>query len=169
VLLSLTSGQGEQVVVQRAEVTVFSRKLLAGRDFTIIACQYAADGGEPGATITVDVGTGRTELVDYQRADQTPMRMPPAALELTGSGYEGALLSINSSAGFLYTGRIIVTALINGQERKIELGAPNRPFKWVGGTLDLFRKMTNDTHYDWNPHTRKWVANLQPWDVQTTP
>jgi hypothetical protein len=168
VLLSLTSGQGEQVVVQRAEATVFSKEPFAGRDFTIIECQYGA-GGDAGAVITVDVGTGRSELVDYDMADQTPMQMPPAAFELNGADYESAQLSIKSSAGFLYTGQIVVTALINGQERKVEFGTPSRPLRWVGGPDESLPEMPNGTRYDWNPHTHRWITNLNPEDVQTTP
>ncbi|QFU92097.1 hypothetical protein YIM_34680 [Amycolatopsis sp. YIM 10] len=59
----------------------------------------------------------------------------------------------------------MVTAKINGEERKIEFGTPDRPFQWVGGPPETYPMMPDDTRYDWNPKTGQWVANLKPDDV----
>lgn len=164
ILMSVLSGQNDVVAVTSIESTIFKKRPIDNESFTIIQCQYGA-GGAPGTLITTDVATGETELFDS--SDENPMPMPPAALTLSGANYQGALVKIKSSSGFLYSGRLRITALINGSEQVIELGTPERPFRWVGGDpgSDSYPEMQGDTRWDWNPKTKQWVPNLNPEDV----
>lgn len=164
VWMSMLSGQNDQVVVVNVEATVFKKRLIENDNLTILVCQYGADG-VPGSIVTVDVGTGRTDLLDQADENPEPAPMPPAALVLNGTGYDGAIVRIKSSEGFLYSGRVTVTALINNKEKKIEFGSEEQPFRWVGGPVETYPKMDNDTRYDWNPKIRQWVPNLNVADV----
>jgi hypothetical protein len=164
-LISMTSGQGEQVVVKSAKATIFSKKEISGRDFAIIQCQYGGDA-EAGSEILIDTLTNETKLKDIDSPTSGFMKMPPAALVLNGANYESVLLSVNSSAGFLYTGQVTITAEVNGKESKIEFGSRDRPFKWSGDDVESSLSRVDNTRYDWNPLWRQWIANLDPNDVQ---
>ncbi|MFE5566617.1 hypothetical protein ACFQ68_16645 [Amycolatopsis japonica] len=163
VWMSILSGKNDQVVVTRVEPTVFTKRPI-GSSFTVLQCQYGADG-IPGSILTVDVGTGKTTLLDQTDKDPQPQPMPPAAMVLNGSGYDGAIVRVESTTGFLYSGRIRVTAKINGKEQKIDFGTPDKPFRWIGGQPEQYPKMPNDARYDWNPKTLQWIQNLNPDDV----
>lgn len=158
--ISLTSGQDEQVVINEVEATVFNKDPLPDDgDYTIIQCQYGA-GYNAGLYIVIDVGTNTTTLVDYE--SPSPMTMPPASVILNGHDYQRVTVSVESSTGYLYAGRIRVNFLVNGKKRSVDLGSAERPFRWVGGRPP---ETPFENRWDWHPKRGQWVEGLRPADV----
>ena len=84
--------------------------------------------------------------------------MPPASINLTGAEYSGIALEVTSNPTYLYTGQLVVTAVINGKRQQLAIGSPERPYRWVGGAISTMP--IPDTAWDWDRVSHKWVEGL---------
>lgn len=155
VLMRMNSGDPDLVVVHKVEVQVISHTPLTG-DYVLIFCNHGS-GLVTGNQITVDTRTNAT-VVRSEGGNNT-IPMPPASLSLNGRGYDAAAIYIKSNYNTLYSGKIIVHAAINGQEKTIEVGSLAHGFNWVGGDALLGQNPVSGRApaYDWDIATHKWV------------
>lgn len=157
--MALNSGEPDVVAIKNVSVDVFSR-IDRPVETTIISCSYGA-GGDHGNIITVDVGTGETNLHMMESGDVSPM--PPASLSLQGQGFESALVKTVSTNGYLYEGQIVIDAVINGEQHIFQQGTKEQPVRWVGGGFDAFFEiLESSSGVDWHPVNEEWDEEFHP-------
>jgi hypothetical protein len=152
------SGQADQVAVVDFKALVHSRTKIDLRRLTYIACLYGG-GDFAGYTIDHDTRTRKSLLVENSDG-ASPKQMPPASINLTGSDYSGIALAVTSNPSYLYTGQLVVTAVINGKRQRLAIGSPERPYRWVGGAVSTMPIPNAAKAWDWDRVSHRWVEGL---------
>ena len=158
--ISAVSGQADQVAIVGYEVLIYSRKEIKGRKLTQIRCGYG--GGTNNLwEIEYDTRSRKAVLKKFSSGASRGQPVPPASINVTGANYTGVILSIKSSSKYLYSGRVVVTAVINGKRKELAIGSRKYPHKWVGGAFGnpIFE---STPYWDWDPSKRRWVKNFEP-------
>jgi hypothetical protein len=155
------SGKDEQVAIVGYEVELYDRKPIRKKKVTYLACHYG--GGDTWAyQLNWDTRTSKATLTDLVQDDAKSVSMPPASVNLVGPSYNGVLLTVTSNAGYLYSGRILVTAVINGERKQLAIGSRDNPHRWVGGDnpYDNYKAT-----WDWNPVKKAWEKDFDPFSL----
>ncbi|PWK28029.1 hypothetical protein [Actinoplanes xinjiangensis] len=147
--VDLSAGEQEQVVIREIRAEIFDRKRISAAVMPI-QCQYG--GGSPGGYfITVDTVRSRVTVAPADDLGNEA-EMPPATVSLTEAGYTSSRVSVVSAPGYLYSGKVVIDATINGQERTLEYGDATRPLRWSDDS-NLF----DSGAYDWDLKGGQWL------------
>lgn len=145
--VGLVSGRNDQVSLISITPRIFQRDPLK-KPFTLISTPWESTLMEiQGSWIDVNVTTGKTWLEHSQ--------MPPAALVSSGAGYESAKITISSRPKLLYKGQLQVTALINGEERTIDIGSRAHPLQWI---REVPSKASGYSYRYWDEDADAWIV-----------
>ncbi|MEU4405922.1 hypothetical protein AB0F88_15460 [Streptosporangium sp. NPDC023963] len=154
--VGMTSSETEVVAITRIEPKVFERKPLPA-DHTVIRCQFGS-GGDAGFIASVDTRRLSTKVEDYSTGKQ--FSIPPGSLYLSGQESASGQIKFRSEPRFLYEGALEITAKINGVEKKITLGEPDRPLRWITDEEETAPWRPEDEH-GWDMNTRAWKRGHQ--------
>jgi hypothetical protein len=156
--IDMIAGGSDLVVVNNVGVRVINRAALTG-NYVLIDCKYGA-GLDAGYQLTVNIATNVTDVLNVATGGR--VLMPPASLSLSGRSFQGAQISINSTPARLYGGEVIVTAIVNGQQKSIVAGSPAHEFRWldVSGYNDPI--IIHAPAYDWSLTRHKWIRLAGP-------
>lgn len=153
----MVSGVADQVTVTSVRAQPFTRDAFPSDDYTLIRCNYEADGG-PGQIITTDTRTRETTMRDNTGASpNAEFPMPPAVVKLNGIDSAVASVVVQSDH-YLYQGSIIAEYAVNGQRSTVSLGNPKAPYRWAGG--DVSDLVNSGDTWDWNPREDTWEQGI---------
>lgn len=148
----------DQVAIIDVKVTIFSRRSIDNPAITRVKCFWG--GGENDTyTFRYDTLKGTTALERWSvdgLEETSPV--PPASLQLDELEYIRATLAIHADRDYLYSGRVVVTAIINGETKTLGFGSKDQPYRWVG---DPENPILGGPDYDWNSQTSQWAEGHQ--------
>ncbi|WP_407342229.1 hypothetical protein [Pengzhenrongella phosphoraccumulans] len=183
--LNVYSVMKTQIFIDSVRVEVFSR-IEMKEPFTGVTCSPPPPPAplcavncpapyvisEPGPNITVDVAKGKTYINPEAPLDEgatvtSPSlsalwEMPPAAIVMRNSDNIRATIWLTFTPGFLYTGRVVVSAVVNGHSETVTLGTADRPLRWAGSPGS-----TNED-FTWDVLTARWTRVSEFSDVYST-
>jgi hypothetical protein len=161
--VQLQAGEPDLVTVTNVEVEIFKRTPIASNAGTVIQCSYGG-GSNSYYLVNVDTVARSTTLVEDALSGAEPIPMPPASITLAEKGFETVRIGLSSMEGQLYEGRIVVTVIVNGAEKKLGVGSPQAPLKWIQSDSRFAIGSPGYTYHDWSMVERRWVKDLSPFE-----
>ncbi|GAB3207990.1 hypothetical protein GCM10027262_23260 [Nocardia tengchongensis] len=161
--LRAVAGLADQVAITAVEVKLFTAKNFEPNTGSFVQCLHGA-GGLPGYIVHVDTLTSKVSLELFpvpgkpQNKGESPM--PPASINVKPGDYETTEIIIEGDGSKLYTGELIVTAILNGVERRIEIGSPEVPLRWMGRDRNAANSPATTTN---RQHSLDWDLDANSW------
>lgn len=160
VMMRAVSGEGEQVEITGIDVKILNTRKMR-RQPTLITCAHGGNGVF-GYNAVHDLMTRRTTLTyaEYGGAASEPVSMPPASITLTDNEYESTVVSTRGRELSLYSGFVIVDAIVNGDQTQFQYGSREQPLRW-GAAPELASGDTNVPVLDWDRNLGAWTDASQ--------